>query len=122
VVVPEANPGDQPRTELNNRLTYLERTWNEVNASQSSIMETVEEEGLIEAENDELDQAEARYFRIKSQFQAFLSLVYDDGSEQSETNGRANGPPDQNRSRWFSGDVLQWTSFHDLFEAMVHKH
>jgi hypothetical protein len=111
--VPEANPGDQPRTELNNRLTYLEVTWNEFNACQISIMETVDEEGH-EAENDELDQAGAMYFRIKSQFQAFL--VDDDGSEQSETNGRENGPQSKTvadvKLPRFSGDVLQWTSFH----------
>jgi hypothetical protein len=130
-VDPASNPVQQPRTEFVNRLTYLETIWSEFNQCHKSIIEVVDEDEL-EAEDEELEQAETRYFRIKSQFQVIIDADEDGtSSEASVPSVRANGPrlsktvADIKLPRLdlpkLLGDVLQWTSFHDLFTSMVHN-
>lgn len=125
------NPAEQPKTDITNRLTYLEATWIEYQECHRLIVEAVDEDE-VEEEEAEIEEAEGRYFTIKSKLQTILKDD-DDGSSSaaSQPSVQANGPhqsisvADIKLPRLdlpkFSGDVLQWTSFHDLFTSMVHN-
>jgi hypothetical protein len=122
------DPEHLDKSTLQVRMELLETARREYEENHRDIIDAVNDAG-IDAEEKEMEDVELRYITLKSHIQ---SIVDKDDDEQASNGSAVTGPHrnQQNIAKVklpqldlpkFSGDVLMWTSFRDLFTSMVHN-
>jgi len=117
------NPDNTPTADdIKHRIEYLEGIWNDYGINHHLIINDTEEADLDPEEAD-YAEVEAKYFSLKSKLSNLANSNSHDSSDKSTTaipTNRSDVKLPRLDLPKFSGNMLEWTSFHDLFKSMVH--